>query len=387
MLIVVCFRIVLLTHHIKPTAQSRTASRVERMSTPNLNLLPGELLEMVFLVLDPVSALSLGSCSIRLQGLVSQPFIFEMVLNKVKFDVKKNDEEEAEEEERMADNEELIRKIMNFIAKHPDPEPLATILQDMITKQFPDRGGPRWKEMMTLGRTPHHPLSVNVEGLLLLSQAKTGLRLGTCQVGMGSGKIISGALLVALSSLADEMWGVELEAFYLDCSTEEEGAALAHLLACCSSWSLDNLSLSGGVGEGVWAGLARRRGKVGVANLEVDVVRRGRLEDVRNVWESTEVGWSVGREAVWKRGGLEEGWSKIVEWRESREDSWLSDEEDEDSWLSDEEDEDGDMDDIDDTFIDQDLAPCSSKRDHDSTQDTVHLALYGFLVLLTYLCF
>ena len=252
---------------------------------------------MVFLVLDPVSALSLGSCSTRLQGLVSQPFIFEMVLNKVKFGVKEDDEEE---EERMADNEELVRKIMKFIAEHPDPEPLATSLQDTITRQFPGRGGVLWKEMITLGRPPHQPLSVNVEGLLLLSQAKNGLRLRTCQV---KGKVIQGALLVTLSSLADEMWGVELEAFIIVCSTEEEDAALAHLLACCSSWSLDNLSLCEVVGEEVWAGLARRRGKVGVINLGENVVKRGRLEDIRNVWEATEVGWAVRREAVWKFGG------------------------------------------------------------------------------------
>ena len=45
-----------------------------------------------------------------------------------------------------------------------------------------------------------------------------------------------------------------------------------------------------------------------------EVIKRGKKEDLRVVWESTELGWwSVGRDDVMKTEGVEEGWAKIVE--------------------------------------------------------------------------
>ena len=285
------------------------------MSPPNLDLLPGELLEKIFLVVDPVTALVLGSCSTRLQGVVCQPFIFRRILAKVKFDIQFENENEEEVNERMNDNELLVKKIMTFISTTSDSEFLTTCLQDTIAKQFPGQGEDEWKEVMTLDRPPHHSLSVNIEGLQLLSQARTGLRLSACKVGfyIGVDNIIS-----TLSSLSDEIWGVELDIERnLLCSTVEECSAVAHLLACCSTWTVKIIYLYDCVSERLWAQLAKRKGKLGFVMLEEDVVRMGRLEDLWTVWEATEDGWWLGEGVeVWKCNGVEEGWGKIVEWRE-----------------------------------------------------------------------
>ena len=44
--------------------------------SPSPNLLPEELLEKIFLMLDPDSALVPGSCPSRLHGALSKPYIF-----------------------------------------------------------------------------------------------------------------------------------------------------------------------------------------------------------------------------------------------------------------------------------------------------------------------
>ena len=354
------------------------------MSTPALNLLPWELLEKMFLVLDPISALVLGSCSTRLHRVVSQPFFFRRILTKVKFDVMYNVREE--EERRMAYNEDLVKKIMAFIATTPDPEPLTRSLQDKVVEKFPARVQARWREAVIVTRqNPYSHLSTNTEGLLLLSQVNTGLVLHTVMIGLDSGKIISGPLLVALASLADQKSKVELEAYYLECSTEEQGGALAHLLACCSSWQVGTLYLAWAVGERGWAGLARQAavGKVRVINVDDEVIVRGKKDDLRVVWESTELFWrrestegcwGVGSKwkIVWKSEGLEEGWGKIMEVREG---------------LGKQEEDTEEVEEVDAGEIIKAQQDFDRYHGYSSIQDTVHLAVYGFLLLLTYLCF
>ena len=50
---------------------------------------------------------------------------------------------------------------------------------------------------------------------------------------------------------------LELEAYFIKASTEEEGLALTNLLAGCLSWKVRILVLSGQVGQAAWEGVAR----------------------------------------------------------------------------------------------------------------------------------
>ena len=54
-----------------------------------------------------------------------------------------------------------------------------------------------------------------------------------------------------------------------------------------------------------------------IISVGEEAIKRGKKEDLRVVWESTEHGWwRVGREDVVEAGGVEEGWAKVVEWIE-----------------------------------------------------------------------
>ena len=106
---------------------------------------------------------------------------------------------------------------------------------------------------------------------------------------------------------------VELDVFFLGCSTPEEETALTSLLARCHTWTIDNLSLCDDVQGSIWSGMreAAERGKVATVNVETELVKKGRTEDLRMVWENTEIGWSVGHIMIFKHEGTEKGWKKI----------------------------------------------------------------------------
>jgi hypothetical protein len=232
------------------------------MSTTTLMDLPGELLEEIFLLLDPVSAIDFGLCTIRLQELLSNHLTFSRILDKVYFEVAEWEEDEEEEEWRIEDNQELVAKISSFICRTTDPAPLLTGLQDTISLQFPAKAGTRLGggETILLERPLRQPLAVDGEGALLLLHARKGLLLRSVRLGMGSGKVVAGALLEALSCLATQTPGrkLELEVFSLEADTEEDGLALDQLLAACGAWSVENLSLAGrGGGGGGLAGAGK----------------------------------------------------------------------------------------------------------------------------------
>ena len=121
--------------------------------------------------------------------------------------------------------------------------------------------------------------------MLLLLHAREGLLLGRVRLGYGH---LTGALLMALSSLASG--GVELEVGCIQCNTEEESLALTHLLDFCLSWKVGYLWLRGQVGQGAWEGLARvaDRGTVRTVGVDRDILRRGKTEEVKKVWECME---------------------------------------------------------------------------------------------------
>ena len=217
-------------------------------------------------------------------------------------------EEIGEKELRMKRNKNQVKKIVSFINTTSNPRPLLASLQDTIASHFLAKVGPvGLVQTVRLDRPGLQPLHVDEEGVLLLLHAREGLLLGSVRLGDGP---LTGALLMALSSLASGR-GVELEVDRIRCNTEEEGLALTHLLDCCMSWKVRLLYLRGQVGQGAWEGLARAadRGTVGTVEVDRDVLRRGNIEDVKKVWECTELGngwWKVGNEFVWREGIVKE---------------------------------------------------------------------------------
>ena len=76
----------------------------------------------------------------------------------------------------------------------------------------------------------------------------------------------------------------------------------------------DKLSLRHDVGGRIWAGIgkAAHKGKVLCVYVDTEVVKRGRMEDLKLVWENTEYCWWVGQVWIYKEvDGTEKGWRKI----------------------------------------------------------------------------
>ena len=174
------------------------------MSAPVLDLLPGELLEKILLLLDPLSAMDFGMSSTRLQGLLAHHGTFSRVLDKVNFEVRNREEDEEQSIFK------LVKKIALFISTTASPSPLMRSLQDTISSKFPAKpGGTRLGggETVVLERLHQEAISVDTEGLLLLLAAREDLVLRRVSLGMWSGKLVGGALLAALSCLAPQAPG------------------------------------------------------------------------------------------------------------------------------------------------------------------------------------
>ena len=222
----------------------------------------------------------------------------------------------GEGEQRRERNKYQVKKIVSFINTTSNPRPLLASLQDTIASHFLAKVGPvGLVQTVRLDRPGLQPLHVDEEGVLLLLHAREGLLLASVRLGGG----LTGALLMALSSLASGR-GVELEVEDILCITEEEGLDLTHLLDCCMSWKVWFLHLRGQVGQGAWEGLARAadRGTVRSVGVDRNVLRRGKIEDVKKVWECKDLGdgwWEAGVELVWRREGEGDnrkwGWGEI----------------------------------------------------------------------------
>ena len=117
-------------------------------------------------------------------------------------------------------------------------------------------------------------------------------------------------LLLLLASLEREQI-TELHSNDIECTTEEEGRALASLLERCHTWSVEALSLYGQLGGHSWGllGQESRRRRLRYVLTEREVVGRGRREDILTVWGNTEVAWWVDGEWIYKVDG--EGWGKL----------------------------------------------------------------------------
>ena len=288
--------------------------------------LPKELMEKILFQLDPASTIhffELGLGNMKLNGLLSNPTTFLRLLGKLQILVAGGEEDGDEMARRMRDNLELVDKISSFIRTAADPGPLLASLQEAIALRFPAKEDWRMEEFV-LERLPQQPLHVDAEGVLLLLHAREGLVLKTVTC---LEEEVGGDLLAALSSFAAQTPGseVKLDVYDLIAVTEEDGRALAQLLATCGEWRVWDLSLLGQVGQKAWQVLAGAAGrqKYGILNVRVDreVLRRGAREDLRGAWwdcTDYEGSWRVDWKNVDREEG-HEGWGRIEMWSKGEE--------------------------------------------------------------------
>ena len=310
---------------------------VHSYSMAGLADLPTELLEQIFLHQDAVEdMLSLGSSSIRLHQVLTQPRIWRNLLAKANLItvVKKKMKDPPGIRSSSRLNRSLIQKLMVFLKATEHGELLLSLLRDNTCQFHPgSTNGPSVSVSLPLQPGPR---CVSVLGLLLLAYTegqgqgptiltvKMVLGPGThtvtaqgvgLQVGEEQGNRISpgergppasllGALACLVSLQEEPVSDLEVTST-ISCSTEEEGRALAHLLESSTSWRLRELVLEGGVGREAWQGLGRAAGQGRLEEVRTGrrVMGRGKKEDVRRVWESTRGDWVV--------DGRQQGWGEI----------------------------------------------------------------------------
>ena len=273
---------------------------------PSLLDLSLEIQEMIVLKLESVEdVISLGSSCRDLARTVGQERIWRGIFSKT---------------EELVDNrwtwnqiirKDLFRRITTFLTSLDNREAIFSLLHQTIYDSFPASGQGRMEENITVS-CPSSPQLHSVSGLgleLLALSDREGARHTVRKIKMGR---ISPSLLLSLASLQRDQV-TELEGDSVRCNTEEEGSALVSLLESSTTWKVGMLQLSGEVGGQTWEGLGREvaRGTLGVVMATREVVRSGRREDLRAVWQKTEEVWWVDGEDIWKSYGEEEGWRKI----------------------------------------------------------------------------
>ena len=279
-----------------------------------------EILEMVVLKLDSVEdMISLGSSCTYFTRIVGQERPWRITLSKM----------ERMDGWQMA--EDRVRNITTFLTSINNSDAIFSLLHEMIYKHYPGREDDEDyddddKEMddmesdISVSFPPSPQLhSVSAMGLELLAlTGRDGARHLLHKVRVG---YIHPSLLLSLASLKREQIS-ELHGLDVHCTTDEAGRALVSLLEKSSTWRVDFLNLAGEVGGQTWEGLAREvargrlvggigKGRGGGIYTSREVVRRGRREDLRTVWDKTEVAWSVDEKYIWYMDEREEGWEQI----------------------------------------------------------------------------
>ena len=268
--------------------------------TSLMDLFP-EVLEEVVLKLEAVEdVISLASSSASLARIVSQERIWRVILPKTEL---------VGKDGRVL--EDRVKRITSFLSSIADREAIFSLLHQTIYDRFSatDHG---WKEDSITVSSPSSPQLHCVSGLglelLVLASREVAWHHTVHMVRMWR---IPPSLLLSLASLEREQV-VELVVGNIACTTAEEGRALVTLLDKCKLWSILWLDLAGEAGGQKWEELVRAgaRGRARYVDFEREVLRRGRREELRAVWELTEEAWLVEGERIWKSDG-EEGWAKI----------------------------------------------------------------------------
>ena len=273
----------------------------------SLTLLSSELLELIVFQLEEVEdVISLGSSSRRLREILSTARAWRIVLANT----------EMVEEGRVL--EARVRRLTAFLVSLPSSSCLLGLLHQTICSRYPASShGLREEESLTVSCPGQLHLQV-VSGLRLQLLVLAGGREELHRVVVG-GIRVRGGISRSLQLCLASMRGIrELEVTGgVSCTSEEEGRSLASLLEQCSRWRVQSLGLEGRVGGGTWEGLGRAaaRGRLQGVRTGREVVGRGRGEELRAVWGSTEGGWLVeeGEEQVVidRVDGVVEGWRRI----------------------------------------------------------------------------
>ena len=268
-----------------------------------LDLCP-EVLEEIVLKLEEVEdVISLGSSSSYLSKIVGQERIWRLLLSRTQL-------VDAGQGRVMEDR---VRAISSFLSSLADSDAFFSLLHRNIYERFPAFVQGWSKGSITVSCPSSTQLhSVSVLGLELLALTeREGARHTVHKIKMVR---ISPSLLLSLASPWDQISELVIDGF-INCSTEEEGSALVSVLERCTTWTCYHLDLRRGAGEMTWEGLGREvaRGRVRAVMVDREVV--GRREDLRAVWQNTEVGCVVHGKWIFRSDG-EEGWRKIEEIRQ-----------------------------------------------------------------------
>ena len=272
---------------------------------PSLMDLFPEILEEVAMKLESVEdVISLGSSCTDLARIVGQERIWRVLLARTELVV----EEDLIMEDR-------VKTITSFLSSFADSDAIFFLLHQTVYNRYPATGQGWQKDSITVS-SPSSPQLHSVSGLglqLLALTDREEARHTVHEVKIGGD--ISPSLMLSLASLQrDQITALVVEGG-VKCTTEEEGSALVSLLECSTTWKVWRLDLSGEVGELTWEGLGREVARVnlGLVSANREVVRRGRREDLRAVWQPTGLGWGTEVEMIWTGDGEEEGWRKIEE--------------------------------------------------------------------------
>ena len=216
------------------------------------------------------------------------------------------------------ENFRRFRTLTTFLCSLKNSDAIFSMLHQKIYERYPAAD----RRCGSITVSPCLQLhSLSSLGLQLLALAgREEARLMLHKVKTQISPPFSSSLLLSLASLEKEQMTELEEQYDIYFNTEEEGVALVSLLERCAAWRVGELHLVGEVGGQTWQREAEQGGGQAwqARLLEVrtrrEVVGRGRREDLRAVWGSTEVAWVVDGEWIRKRDGEEEGWGSIEMW-------------------------------------------------------------------------
>ena len=278
--------------------------------------LPIELLEQVFLAQEDIKdMISFAFTCSRMHKILSQPRMWRNILGKVMKDnnptITVNLRFEIEMLMKFLKTVGEHYKTINIILLHETiceiyPGSIALEAETMEEDEEEEKVWSRVTVICSLSSQPHH---VSVLGLQLLSLTEGESDGHNVQVIKLGQPAFLQEILACLGSSRPRL-EVEGTTCYI---TEKEGRRLGDFLERCSSWRLGMLVLEIGVGDGTWQRLARAaaKGRLEILWTGRKVVGRGRLEEVRRLWEKTEGSWVVG-------GEVQQGWQSIQNIHKSR---------------------------------------------------------------------
>ena len=259
--------------------------------------LPAEIMEQIFHQQEDVGdMISLGSSCSWPHQILSKQKVWRNLLSKAK--MTKRIHTEGKQGYGYKVNPPVVQMLMLFLKTVDYPEVLLGLLHKHICLLYPAFPGSSVTVGCSLHSSPHTVSSLGLE-LLALTGGQS-LTIATVHLDKTGTDIIKTlSTLVSMQEAAVTEMNVTGTIL---CTSEEEGLTLASLLVMCSSWRLGELVLEGAVGREAWEGLGRASstGRLELARVERQVLKRGEWVDVRMVLKKTTWNWAVeGREQEW----------------------------------------------------------------------------------------